>query len=111
MHNLHTQYVQRWRRLYSQTSEQRSDTSAINRQVIVDSTSNVTVLSGKIRLCVDASQCVRLDNAFIRKAAYTVAIIVTVVHNPRHAFIVTRNKSHVLRNRHHFVYEIIISNT
>ena len=102
MCNLHTQYVQRWHHLYSQTSEQRSDTSAINRQVIVDSTSNVTVFSGKIQLCVDASRCVRLDKAFIRKAAYTVAIIVTVVHNPQHAFMVTRNKSHVSWNRHCF---------
>ena len=47
MRNVNTQYAERWHHLYSQTSEQRSDTDVINWQVIVDSTSNVTVLSGK----------------------------------------------------------------
>ena len=47
-HKVHMQYMQRWYRLYSQASEQSSDTSVINWQLIItDSTSNVTVLSGK----------------------------------------------------------------
>ena len=37
------QYVLRWHHLYSQASEQSSGTDVINRQVIVDSTSNATV--------------------------------------------------------------------
>ena len=47
MCDVHMQYAQRWRRLYSQASEQSSNTDAINRQIIIDFTSNVTVLSGK----------------------------------------------------------------
>ena len=34
------QYVLRWHHLYSQASEQSSDTDVINQQVIVESTSN-----------------------------------------------------------------------
>ena len=41
------QCMQRWRHPYSQASEQSSDTDIINRQVIIDSTSNFTILSGK----------------------------------------------------------------
>ena len=41
------QYAQRWCCLYSQASGQSSDTDAINWQVIVDSTSYVTVIVGK----------------------------------------------------------------
>ena len=47
MRKVHTHYSQRWHCLYSQASEQSSDTSIINQQVIVDSTSNVTGLTGK----------------------------------------------------------------
>ena len=45
MRNVHAQYMQRWCHLYSQASEQSSDTNAIKWQVIVDSTCNVTILS------------------------------------------------------------------
>ena len=47
MRDVYMQYAQRWHRLYSQASEQSSDTDVINQQVIIDFTSNVTVLSGK----------------------------------------------------------------
>ena len=47
MCNVNTQDTQRWHHLYSQASEQSSNTEVINQQVIVDSKSNVTVLSGK----------------------------------------------------------------
>ena len=47
MHNVNTHYAQRWHHLCSQASEQRSNTNIINQQVIIDSTSNVIVLSGK----------------------------------------------------------------
>ena len=47
MRKVHKQYVQRWHHLYSQAREQSSDTNIVNRQVIVDSTSNVTILSEK----------------------------------------------------------------
>ena len=39
--------MQRWHCFYSGASEQSSDTDIINQQVIVDSTSNITVLSVK----------------------------------------------------------------
>ena len=41
------QYSQRWRRFYSQASEQSSNTNVTNQHVTFDSTSNLTVLSGK----------------------------------------------------------------
>ena len=57
--------------------------------MIVESVSNVTVLSGKQPddVLINASQCVRYDNALIRKVAYTVAIIVTVCNNTQYAFV------------------------
>ena len=57
-----------------------------------------------IQRCVNASQHVRLNNALIRKANYTV-IIATVY--------ATKNKKHVLQNCHRFVskLQIILSNT
>ena len=45
--NLNTHCAQRWHRLCGQASKQNSDTDVIIWQVIVDSTSNVTILSGK----------------------------------------------------------------
>ena len=76
MHIVHMQYTQRWCYLYCQASEQSSNTNEINRQLTIDSTSNVSVLLGK--QSDNASRCVGLDNVFIRKMAYTVVIIVVV---------------------------------
>ena len=36
MHKVHTQYMQRWRHLYSQASEQSSDTNIVNQQVTIN---------------------------------------------------------------------------
>ena len=47
MRNVHTQYTQRWHHLCSQAGEQSSNTNIINQQEIIDSTSNVTILSRK----------------------------------------------------------------
>ena len=62
------QYMQRWHHLYSQASEQSSNTSVINRQVMFNSTSNVTILSAKqpddVLMQVYVSRCVRHNDAF-----------------------------------------------
>ena len=52
------QYAQRCHSLYSQASEQNSN--IINRQLIIDSASNVTVLSGNNLQCVKyrTHQCI-----------------------------------------------------
>ena len=39
--------MQRWHRLYSQDSAQSSDSNVINQQVIIDSSSNITVFQEK----------------------------------------------------------------
>ena len=80
MCNVNMYYAQRWHRLYSQASEQSSNTNIINQLLIVYSTCNVNYHSFRktIQECVNASQRLILDNAFIRKVAYTVVIIVTV---------------------------------
>ena len=49
------QYAQRWHSLHSQVSEQNSDVNIISLQLIIDSTSNVTVLSGNNLQCVNVS--------------------------------------------------------
>ena len=89
-----TYTIQRWCCVYSQVSEQSSLTNIINRQVTINSTSNVTA---KFRIttqqCINASKRVRCDNGFIKKAAYTVAIIVIVHNNSWHAFMAIRNKT------------------
>ena len=55
------QYASRWCRLYTQASEQSRNTDVINRQLIVDHTSIVTVLWGKqsdnVLMC-QTRQCV-----------------------------------------------------
>ena len=102
MHKVHTQYTQRWHHLYSQASEQSSNTDVINRQLIVSSDFNVTIISRKqpddVLMQVDMSDTMV---HYKKKGSYTVVIIVTVYNNPRHAFMAVRSKNHVSWNCHH----------
>ena len=56
--------------------------------------------------CVNASQHVRCDNAFINKVAYTVVIIVTKQDKHQQAFVVVRNKNHLLQNHYCFISKL-----
>ena len=70
--------MQSWYCLSTQASEQSSDANVINQQVIIDSTSDITILSEKSQWCVNVSRRIILDKVFIRKVAYTVAIVVVL---------------------------------
>ena len=90
--------------------KQQHKCAKLNRQVIIDSTSNVIIPSGKQPS--DVLMQVNVTDATMRKrkVAYTVVIIVTVHDNPRHAFMAVRNKNHnnkiILWNCHHFVSKL-----
>ena len=64
-----------------------------------------------IQSYVNAGQCVRFDNAFIRKVAYAytvpiIGLLYLCARKPLHAFMAARNSNHVSQNHHHFVSKL-----
>ena len=94
MCNVYTQYAQRWCHLYSQASEQSSDTNVINQRVIVESASDVTVLLGKqsdgVLMQVDVSDSTM---HYKENGLKLWQLLLLCTHNSQYAFVAARDKN------------------